>query len=129
MCARSLPSPHTSPGSATRQLHSIAAYYPENPTAGQQLAAEQFLRAFPILYPCKECAHDLEDALQASPPRLGSRAEFSIWMCELHNHVNARIGKPPIKCDLRSLDEAWRTPSKECAQAQAELASQVRSPA
>lgn len=102
-------------------LHSMAAYYPDTPTAEEKKAAEQFLHAFPILYPCKECAHDLQAAMDASPPQLNSRAEFSLWMCELHNHVNAQVGKPSIACDLRALDEAWRTPSKECLEAQAAL--------
>ncbi|KAG8466393.1 hypothetical protein KFE25_002149 [Diacronema lutheri] len=103
-------------------LHSIAAYYPDSPTDEQQQAAAQFLRAFPLLYPCKDCAHDLQIAMASTPPRLGSRAEFSLWMCELHNHVNEQVGKAPVPCDLRALDEAWRTPSKECERAQAELA-------
>jgi len=111
----------TRPPSAA-QLHSIAAYYPDSPTDEQQQAAAQFLRAFPLLYPCKDCAHDLQIAMASTPPRLGSRAEFSLWMCELHNHVNEQVGKAPVPCDLRALDEAWRTPSKECERAQAELA-------
>lgn len=53
-------------------------------------------------------------ALAAHPPRVGSRREFSLWMCEFHNRVNAQLGKPTFKCDLRKLDEAWRVGTPEC---------------
>ncbi len=41
-----------------------------------------------------------------SPPRLGNRHEFSLWMCELHNEVNARMGKPLFDCSRTG--ERWR---------------------
>lgn len=105
------------------QLHTIAAYYPDKPTAPEKSAALGFLRAFPTLYPCKDCAHDMAAVMEEMPPRVDSRAAFSIWMCELHNHVNEKVGKPTFRCSLTELDEAWRTPSKACEAAQAGAAS------
>ncbi|KAJ1630615.1 ERV/ALR sulfhydryl oxidase domain-containing protein, partial [Pavlovales sp. CCMP2436] len=100
-------------------LHTVAAYYPETPSVTEKEAAVSFLRAFPVLYPCKDCAHDMAAAMEEMPPKVDTRAAFSIWMCELHNHVNERVGKPSFRCSLKELDETWRTASKACEEAQA----------
>lgn len=83
----------------------------------------QFLRAFPTLYPCKDCAEDMAHLMEAEPPRVDSRKDFSLWMCELHNHVNQQVGKAPFKCELKALDEAWRHASKACEEAQSKAAA------
>jgi FAD-linked sulfhydryl oxidase len=102
-----------------RQLHTVAAYYPDAPSPAEKRAALDFLRAFPVLYPCKDCAHDMERAMRDAPPRVGSREDFSIWMCQLHNQVNEKVGNPTFKCELKALDEAWRHASNACLEAQA----------
>ena len=95
-------------------LHSMAAYYPEVPTAAQRSAAVAFLHALGALYPCEHCAEDLRADLAAAPPRAGSRAELSVWMCELHNRVNAKLGKPLWSCDLKALDARWLDGGARC---------------
>eukprot|EP00307_Rebecca_sp_RCC1486_P012739 CAMPEP_0119413466 /NCGR_PEP_ID=MMETSP1335-20130426/5547_1 /TAXON_ID=259385 /ORGANISM="Chrysoculter rhomboideus, Strain RCC1486" /LENGTH=174 /DNA_ID=CAMNT_0007438263 /DNA_START=17 /DNA_END=541 /DNA_ORIENTATION=- len=95
-------------------LHTIAAYYPDTPSETDKSWALSLVRALPHLYPCKECAHDMGKALEAEPPRVSSRRDFSLWMCEFHNRVNEQIGKPTFKCDLKTLDEAWRVGTPEC---------------
>ena len=95
-------------------LHSMAAYYPERPTAAQRSAAVAFLHALGALYPCEHCAEDLRADLAAAPPRAGSRAELSVWMCELHNRVNAKLGKPLWSCDLKALDARWLDGGARC---------------
>lgn len=107
------------------QLHTVAAYYPDTPTASEKAAAANFLRAFPTLYPCKDCAHDMAVVMEEFPPRIDSRSDFSIWMCELHNHVNEKVGKPTFRCNLKELDEAWRKASKACEAAQAKAEARI----
>ena len=102
-------------------LHTTAAYYPQNATEDQQRKALGFINALPELYPCEECAHHLASCLDEMPPRLETREEFSLWVCELHNRVNARTGKEARPCTLRELDEAWRTPSQACLDAREKL--------
>ena len=92
----------------------MAAYYPERPTAAQRSAAVAFLHALGALYPCEHCAEDLRADLAAAPPRAGSRAELSVWMCELHNRVNAKLGKPLWSCDLKALDARWFDGGARC---------------
>ena len=90
-------------------LHTMAAYFPNKPTAEQSTAALNFIRALPLLYPCRHCAYDFELGMEESPPKVSSREELSVWMCEAHNRVNESLGKPIFKCTLKSLDERWRS--------------------
>jgi len=79
-------------------LHSIAAYFPRKPTESQQSDAKQFMHLFSRLYPCQDCAEDLRQDLITHPPRVTSSEEFSTWMCEMHNRVNVKLGKPEFDC-------------------------------
>lgn len=49
-------------------LHTMAAYYPENPSPEYQLAVTQFIQALALLYPCKHCAEDFQQNIELSPP-------------------------------------------------------------
>ena len=62
-----------------------------------------FLEAFSWLYPCSVCATDLRQEMKNSPPELGSREELAMWLCEQHNKVNVKLGKPVFKCSMRRL--------------------------
>jgi len=87
-------------------LHSVAAYFPDKPTPAQQADAKIFLSTFSRLYPCHECAEDLRQDLKELPPRVSSSKEFSEWMCQLHNRVNVKLGKPTFDCS--KVFERWR---------------------
>jgi len=87
-------------------LHSVAAYYPDKPTPTQQADAKIFLSTFSRLYPCAECAEDLRQDLKELPPKVSSSKEFSEWMCQLHNRVNVKLGKPTFDCS--KVFERWR---------------------
>ena len=84
------------------------------PTATQRVQARRFFDALGDLYPCATCRADFRVDSRASPPRVDSRASLSRWVCERHNEVNAKLGKPLVSCELRDLDERWRH-SKDCS--------------
>ena len=84
------------------------------PTATQRVQARRFFDALGDLYPCATCRADFRVDARASPPRVDSRASLSRWVCERHNEVNAKLGKPLVSCELRDLDERWRY-SKDCS--------------
>ena len=42
-------------------LHTVAAYYPTQPSAKQQYDMHQFIKLFAKFYPCKYCAKDFKD--------------------------------------------------------------------
>ena len=48
------------------------------------------------------------------PPKVASRTDFSIWMCNMHNNVNAKLNKPTFPCDLATLDARWRNGHASC---------------
>ncbi|XP_073107936.1 FAD-linked sulfhydryl oxidase ERV1 [Elaeis guineensis] len=51
------------------------------------------------LYPCKECADHFKEILKANPVQAGSQAEFSQWLCHVHNIVNRSLGKLTFPCN------------------------------
>ncbi|KAH8056895.1 sulfhydryl oxidase [Aureococcus anophagefferens] len=95
-------------------LHTTAAYYPESPTERDRAAAAGLVAGLAALYPCEHCAADFREAVEASPPDLASRALFSIWTCEQHNLVNAKLGKKTFDCALSALDERWKHGAPGC---------------
>lgn len=87
-------------------LHSIAATYPENPSNKHQSDLKQFLKLFGNFYPCWYCGEDFEKFMAKNEPATGTQDEFGNWLCEAHNDVNAKLGKPQFDCNLWK--KRWR---------------------
>ncbi|CAB3410615.1 unnamed protein product [Caenorhabditis bovis] len=87
-------------------LHTMSVYYPQKPTEEDKEKARKFMDLLGQMYPCDFCAKDLRRDLKKDPPKLESREEFSQWMCQLHNKVNEKTGKPLFDC--KSVMERWR---------------------
>ncbi|OAY76538.1 FAD-linked sulfhydryl oxidase ERV1 isoform X1 [Ananas comosus] len=79
-------------------LHSIAAQYPDHPTRQQKRDVKELMAIISRLYPCKECADHFKEVLKANPVQAGSQAEFSQWLCHVHNVVNRSLGKVIFPC-------------------------------
>lgn len=88
-------------------LHTMSVYYPERPNKQQQQDMNQFISLFSKFFPCKPCAEHLQEHLTKNPPSTESREALSTWMCQLHNEVNERLGKPYFDCS--KVMERWRT--------------------
>mmetsp|Transcript_21626 Transcript_21626/g.32011 ORF Transcript_21626/g.32011 Transcript_21626/m.32011 type:complete len:184 (+) Transcript_21626:130-681(+) len=97
--------------SAWTLMHSMAAWYPEKPTAREERQISNFMEAVSIFYPCSYCATDFQANMKTSPVRTESRKDLCQWLCEQHNMVNEKLGKEVFKCDIKSLDERWRKSS------------------
>jgi FAD-linked sulfhydryl oxidase len=95
-------------------LHAAAAYYPDIPAPHDVSAARNLIDSLAALYPCLHCVDDFRTSVKASPPRLDSRASFSVWLCEQHNLVNSKLDKPQFDCNLAKLDERWRDGQPSC---------------
>lgn len=81
-------------------LHSIAATYPEQPTNTQQSELKQFMKLFGKFYPCWHCAEDYNQYIEKSEPIVESQEKFGKWLCDAHNDVNIKLGKPKFDCNL-----------------------------
>ncbi len=53
--------------------------------------------------------------------RVRNRKEFVLWVCEHHNEVNAKLGKPTTVCSVKEMDERWKTGRLGCWNYQASL--------
>lgn len=87
-------------------LHSLAAYYPQSPSIEQQQQAKQLVTVFANFYPCKPCARDFQEYIKTHEVDTTSREKFSLWMCDAHNAVNTKLGKPSFDC--RYWSQRWR---------------------
>jgi len=74
----------------------------------QRVQARRFFDALGDLYPCDRCRHDFRVDVDANPPDVSSRGALARWVCERHNEVNRKLGKPEVSCALKDLDERWR---------------------
>ncbi|KAI3404838.2 ERV1 [Candida oxycetoniae] len=81
-------------------LHSIAATYPEEPTTKQQQDMKSFLNLFAGFYPCWFCGEEFGKYMEKHKPDTGSQDDLGKWLCDAHNAVNKRLGKPKFDCQF-----------------------------
>lgn len=81
-------------------LHSIAATYPEAPSSKQQSDLKQFINLFGNFYPCWFCRDDFVKYTTTNEPKVTTQEEFGRWLCDAHNEVNVKTGKPKFDCNL-----------------------------
>lgn len=79
-------------------LHTMAAYYPNEPTNKQQHEMKQFIKLFSKFYPCDHCAIHLQQRLKTESPDTSNNTALSKWFCDVHNEVNLRLGKNTFDC-------------------------------
>uniref|UniRef100_A0A1I8FWA1 Sulfhydryl oxidase n=1 Tax=Macrostomum lignano TaxID=282301 RepID=A0A1I8FWA1_9PLAT len=73
-------------------LHTLAAYYPDKPTARQSADMDTFLRSFSRLFPCPHCSEEFQANIAKSPPPVRDGRALNRWLCDQHNLVNERLG-------------------------------------
>ncbi|WFD38226.1 thiol oxidase [Malassezia japonica] len=103
-------------------LHSAAAHYPDEPSDVQRTHMRSVLEALPHVYPCATCAAELHEeygrqAPEARADAVDSATALQVYVCTLHNEVNARLGKKVWDCsDLKRLRHRWYEPpeDREC---------------
>lgn len=86
-------------------LHTMTLRYPDTPTDDDKKMLRDFFHLFSRLYPCGDCANHFQGMLARFPPQVGSRKSASLWLCSLHNKVNARLHKPEFDCG--ALDQTY----------------------
>ncbi|CAH9118862.1 unnamed protein product [Cuscuta europaea] len=86
-------------------LHTLASQYPEKPTRQQKKDVKELMAIISRMYPCQECADHFKEVLQSNPVQAGSQAQFSLWLCRVHNIVNRSLAKPIFPCER--VDARW----------------------
>ncbi|KAK9763487.1 Flavin-linked sulfhydryl oxidase of the mitochondrial IMS [Basidiobolus ranarum] len=89
----------------------MAAYYPDQPDNEQKANMKTLIKGFSKFYPCGYCATHLQEELKKNEPKVDNRSALSKWMCDIHNEVNERLGKPLFDCS--KTDERWRDGPKD----------------
>ena len=97
--------------SSWKLLHSMAAWYPDKPTTQQQSRMTNFFQTLAEFYPCPWCADDFQSNVEKTPVAAESRESLCMWLCDQHNRVNQKLGKPLFDCNMKNLDERWRKSS------------------
>ncbi|KAI5421790.1 hypothetical protein KIW84_045288 [Lathyrus oleraceus] len=96
------------PSAPYETLHvSVDADYPDNPIRQQKKDVKELVQILSRMYPCSECANHFKEVLRSNHVQSGSHAEFSQWLCHVHNVVNRSIGKP-ISCIEKYKDGGGR---------------------
>lgn len=77
-------------------LHGISRFYPQHPTDREKEAVRLLFHSLYALYPCRSCA----PAFAAAEKMVDTtnRHSLNVSLCNLHNFVNRKIGKPEIPC-------------------------------
>ncbi len=69
------------------------------------------MKLFGRLYPCWTCADDFRAYVEKVPVRAAGRDDFGQWLCDAHNDVNRKLGKPVFDCSR--WQERWLTGWKD----------------
>ena len=93
-------------------LHTLSFAYPIKPSKKDKKTFGNFMELFSKIYPCKTCQKHFEKDFKENPPKLDSRKDFTIWMCEMHNKVKVKktnqfLGKPEFSCNYEDLQKRW----------------------
>ena len=88
-------------------LHTMSMYYPLKPSHKQKGKMRGFIEGFGEFFPCKTCAAHFRTDIQRIKPKLDTREEFAVWVCQIHNETNRVLGKPEFDCDYDNLRRRW----------------------
>ncbi|KAH8386805.1 hypothetical protein KR093_002633, partial [Drosophila rubida] len=87
-------------------LHTMAAFYSDNPTDTEKRDMRTFFEVLSRLYPCEYCAKDFRSDIEVNPVNVNSQKDLALWLCKFHNRVNDKLGKPLFDCS--KVNERWR---------------------
>jgi hypothetical protein len=79
-------------------MHIVSLGYNPQPTPKEQQAAIKFYESLAYTIPCPVCREHYSHFLEKMPiaQAVGSRDDLVLWVFNVHNNVNAQLGKPEI---------------------------------
>lgn len=77
-------------------LHTLAHDYNHDPNPKERNAMHAFLVSLTVLLPCPSCREHYKAYMEQNllDNALQNRESLEMWVLQLHNSVNLRIGKP-----------------------------------
>lgn len=84
-----------------RTMHIVSLGYNPEPTKREQEDAIRFYKALETMLPCGICRAHYSEFLKEMPVEaaVGSRDDLIYWVFQLHNKVNANLGKRQFTFD------------------------------
>lgn len=79
-------------------LHNVAANYPDKPTRTQQTKIKELITGLIENIPCDECKVHAKKYIKIHKIKAKNKQELSKYLCNFHNNVNERLGKPIVEC-------------------------------
>ena len=78
------------------EMHSMTFEYPKSPGQHDKSNIINYFRGIVVVLPCEKCRDHYQSELEMYPIEnfVNSSEEVSKWLVDLHNRVNARLGKP-----------------------------------
>ena len=78
------------------EMHTVTFEYPINPDQQDKYNIINYFRGIVHVLPCEKCRDHYQSELELYPVEnfVNSKEELSRWLIDLHNRVNARLGKP-----------------------------------
>ena len=87
-------------------LHNIAASYPDKPTRTQKAKMKELITNLIENIPCEDCKVHAKKYIKTHKIKVTNKQELSKYLCNFHNNVNERLGKPIVECKtILSKDE------------------------
>lgn len=82
-------------------LHTISMNYPNNPSYMEKKDYKNFFISLQHVIPCKICRRNYQRHLKEHPidNHLENRQKLVYWLIDIHNMVNAEIGKKIMSYD------------------------------
>lgn len=79
-------------------MHIVSLGYPSKPTEEEKAGAAAFYNSLATMIPCPICKTHYKRFLAQTPVEsaTATRHDLIHWVYELHNNVNAELGKPRI---------------------------------
>lgn len=96
-------------------LHTTAAKYPVKADGQTQKDMATYLYLFSKFYPCMECSKHMMDYMNKVSPKTEGRDSLQMWLCRLHNDVNAKLGKKQYDLsDISKINKRWGSNEGMC---------------
>lgn len=111
-------------------LHTISLNYPVNPTPDQKKQYKAFFDSIGHVLPCGKCRENLvrnKKETHYGTRVFRSRKTLSRWVYDLHNHVNAMLGKKIYDTSYEDMCQMYENFRARCGLADSSTGSSLTS--